>query len=330
MRFWPLLLLPALAACDATSGDPLEDPDPLVLMGHTTWGPERVRLGRDLIVRGTLELLPGTTVEVIRGAEVTRDPAGDFYREPVIHVEGGRLLAVGTEEAPVRFVLTGASPYGGDGGLVSVEIDTRDAPAPSHLAWVNLGGYLRWEGGPVNVSNTTLLSLNLGHPDSLAVTSSEVELLHILAHESTGPALRYGLVEDNRIGYLSVVGDEAGRLTVRRNTIASDVSCGLFSHGATSRVERNAFERCATGLELRGTGTVPRLSENNFTGQKRTLVLQPWTSEVDTGTVDARNNWWGTTGLEAIRSRIVYEPNGGNVSGREVLIEPVATGPFDL
>lgn len=329
MRLSLFFVLLSITACDSTDRSDLDNPEPLIVVGTETWGPDPIRLDRDLIIRGTLTIQPGTTIKVIRGSEVALDPAGDVYRDPLIFVEGGSLLAVGSEDAPIQFTLTGHSPYGGEGGHVSIHIDARNTMLPSRIAWVNLPGSLRWEGGSMSVLHTALRSLDLNYPDSLAAEFSEMGSLWILSHESTGPALQHGLVENNRIESLSVVGDKKGRLIIRRNTITSPVYCGLFSHGSTSTVEQNDFEQCTTGFELRGTGTAPRFSENNFTGQDRALVLLPWTHEQDTGIVDARNNWWDTTNLEAIRSRIVYEANGGNTSQREVLIDPIAQEPFE-
>jgi hypothetical protein len=47
-------------------------------------------------------------------------------------------------------------------------------------------------------------------------------------------------------------------------------------------------------------------------------------------TIDAINNWWGTTDSTEIANKIDFRRNGDTESGKKVKFVPFALQPFDL
>lgn len=330
-RVWLLVLLaggsvlaPPSCGCNESvvpGGPPCPPAHPWFVESHTVWGPSggAIRLDRDVFVTadGVLEILPGAVIRFVDRTVCVDDPSGRIWREPVIHVEG-QLLCEGKPDSLI--VMTTTGDHFADR---RIEIRASEARAgDSIIAWADVG-FVQWADGNPTLAHSKVAGLLLSDCGEI-------------------------LIEDCSLGLTLVLG--GGRGTVRGSAFSEGLSVyddsllitgnvfrdvpseywGAIRSNTTSRslITRNLFEDCEIGVGIY-SGT-PRLHYNNFVGNRYNLsvIAEPEPPESDT--IDARDNWWGTTDGSEILERIHYEKRDGRFSGKTVLSSPYALEPFDL
>jgi hypothetical protein len=131
------------------------------------------------------------------------------------------------------------------------------------------------------------------------------------------------IVADNRlVGNASGISIASG--TVRHNLIANTSGIGL-QLGGSAMAEHNTFTAIGgSAVKITG-GTAITLTGNNFEFNTGAYDVEDLVPKTTLMTVDARNNWWGTTSSALIRQRI-WDFNDDYPLGT-VLYTPVLTAP---
>ena len=112
--------------------------------------------------------------------------------------------------------------------------------------------------------------------------------------------------------------------TVRYNLIANTPGVGL-QLGGSATAEHNTFTGIGGSAVKIVGGTAVTLTGNNFEFNPGAYDVEDRVPKTALPTVDARNNWWGTTSSAAIRQRI-WDFNDDYTLGT-VLYAPVLTAP---
>jgi PKD repeat protein/subtilisin family serine protease len=136
------------------------------------------------------------------------------------------------------------------------------------------------------------------------------------------------IVADNRlVGNASGIQVLTG--TVRHNLIANTPGVGL-QLGGSATAEHNTFTGIGgSAVKITG-GTAVTLTGNNFEFNPGAYDVEDLVPKTTLMTVNARNNWWGTTSSAAIQRRIWDfndDYNLGTVLYSPVLTEPSALAP---
>jgi hypothetical protein len=291
-----------------------------IIDDHVVWGGNRVtvRVNEDILVtsRGTLEIRAGTTIEIVAGSVLEQSgEGGEYFRTPRFTVEG-QFLSLGRQDAVIEFrVVEGEQE---DPGYYDIRIqEATDRIPASDIRWTRLE-HVQWTGGDVSIQFSSIGEVSLTNPDDVFLSSNILRTVNIIGGE--------GMVKDNLIREGLTLHDNTIR--VEENAFSGGFRCILTGFGAHNVITRNAFERCDTAIEI--FEGIPEITENNFSNNEVLLAVRPNASRPDNLTTNATHNWWGTTDLDQIRSRIKYLPNGSNTSQREILLEPIATAPYTL
>lgn len=320
-----LLAVLMLTACgifepdDGFGGWDCPEADTLVIDSHAIWGPWNgpVMLELDVVVRPSarLEIRPGTEVRFIEDTVVVCDPAGNLLRAPNMRIKGD-FVCHGRPDSLIVFV---GSQYWGPGGEVSIS-STESRESEVSLRWSEGLGSLRLSGGRPRVAHCSSEYIDVNECSSVIVDSSAVGGLSVFRG---GPGVLRGNTFTDGVYTFS------DSLIIEGNVFSSPAGAGLNScHDSHSLVVGNSFEGCETGLRI-FSGS-PEFHGNNFSGNQRNLVIQPEYTNVESDTIDARDNWWGTVDSLEIAQSIHYVPNGGAYSGKVIVWQPYALEPFDL
>jgi len=134
------------------------------------------------------------------------------------------------------------------------------------------------------------------------------------------------IVADNRlVGNASGIQVVTG--TVRHNLIANTTGVGL-QLGGSATAEHNTFTGIGgSAVKITG-GTAITLTGNNFEFNTGAYDVEDLVPKTTLMTVDARNNWWGTTNTSTIRQRIWDFNDYYNLG--TVLYSPALTEPSGL
>lgn len=102
----------------------------------------------------------------------------------------------------------------------------------------------------------------------------------------------------------------------------SKLAAGIGIEGDSSpSIKNNTITQCYNGFVFHHYSSgLPKVHENNIYGNKHSNIRQ---DDTGTGSIDASNNWWGTTNIEEIEAKI-HDYNDDLGLGK-VNYEPIAT-----
>jgi len=276
-------------------------------------------LDRNVVVtsEGSLRILPGTEVFYVERSVCEWTPAGRIWVEPEIQVRG-RVLCQGTQDSMIVF--TGGDEYFGRSlSIYSAESLVGD----SVVEWADLG-FVQWGGGNPILKHSRVTDLGLHSCGEILI--EDCAFIGRLGVHGGGTGVIRG---SEFVSGMSLYDD---RLHITENVFSGVASSywGAIRVNADSRslITWNLFEDCNIAVGIY-SGT-PELHHNNFVdnGCNISVIAEPL--PVETDTLDARENWWGTTDEPEILAGIHYEERDGYYSGKTVLHSPFALEPFDL
>gem|GEM_PF-444181 len=341
--------LPALPGVPAAPGVPGAPAQPAadVLRGNVRWAASQ----SPIILRRDVQLAPGAELVVEPGVEVRLDPGVSIY------VDGGRLIAPGLPDRPVRFVGNTGARWSGIYGLPNSYIALENA----EISGGGVGGtVMAVERGEL-VMRASRVRDNGG---AILLTDTKLELRD---SEIAGNDMPYGAALDasysrgnivvmrgNRIGG-NILSDGAPMVRFANqstfDTLNLEISGNLVRGGAPNlqlstngplrgTVDCNALVGENLGLGLRtqtpqvgpnGSYTMDLRVSNNFIDEHIPPVIPVYlryglgrgaTSEI---AVDMRDNWWGDPSGP-------YEPDQnpegrGDSVGANITFAPWLTAP---
>ncbi|MFZ7137669.1 MAG: NosD domain-containing protein [archaeon] len=113
------------------------------------------------------------------------------------------------------------------------------------------------------------------------------------------------------------VGNE-GFSIIENNFVSKQTSCGIYVHGQSIQCNNNTITSCPKALELSRCDSAT-INFNNIENYNNSIYLT-----TTYGTIDATNNWWGTTDTETIELSIYdskYSLDLGTVNFTSFLTE---------
>ena len=296
------------------------------LASDTTWTNDRIYIANNVTVDTgvTLTIQPGTVIKFNTGKAL---------------VVKGTLIADGTPTQPIQFTSNAASPAPGDWGATyngntgGIVFASTSIPA-------------QFDGGGIYVSGSIIRNAVIEYSKGLALQSAAPFIDSNLIQQNNGSdgAIFYNgyggasqpIISHNRIIYNTgtVVNVQQGHATVRQNLIANN-SGGLYVSDSQTVISNTITGNTGTFCgSVSGvicfafTNSSTRLTGNNIYGNSATYDVAMRFDA--TQSVNATNNYWGTTDDAAIRARIYDNEddlNVGTVNFTPFLNTPDPTAP---
>jgi parallel beta-helix repeat protein len=294
-----LLLGTIVSWCNPVLGEPLVV-EKGIISSDTTWG-ERVIIKGDVeIAQGaTLTVLPGT---VITFAKVEADGPANFKNETHLFPRAeltvkGKILAQGTRDRMIVFTSAEDAPHPGDWGAINL-LNTKGSIIEfCDISYAHTG--VHCHGSQFTIVNCYL------HNNGIAIGQKDVKefetkcfvpILYnritkngggILFGYSTSPTISHNQINDNEL--FGIYGKKGGFANITYNDIIGN--------------GKGVILYAVEGLQL---------SANNIAdnGDYNVSLLEGQIHDID-----ARHNWWGSTGTERIRN-LIWDKDEDNALGR--------------
>ncbi|NQT62154.1 MAG: hypothetical protein HQ556_04275 [Candidatus Marinimicrobia bacterium] len=281
------------------------------------WGEdsELVEINRDLVFDHTtsLTILPGTKIQYDEGTVLIKDPAGDMLRPPVITILGD-FIAEGEENDPIEFLLVGDE-------RPSLHIDGENASNRRiELVWVTGIGYLPIKNCSPIIRHCDIRSNYFEYCDSANISDNQFFSIHFWYSS--------GLVKANQI--VSGVFSLSGSLRFESNRIGLEEKRyrGIYSsHDDVSIFVNNTIDNYEEAIYV-FSGS-PTFNQNNITNYDVAINIIPFSGEPESDTLNFSDNWWGSTNESEISGKILYSRNFDTISEKIIIINPVASVPFE-
>ncbi len=316
-----LAILLAAGCLFFTCKDDITNPKtpPLVIDSHVIWGPatQPVVVDKDVRVtpNGTLEIQPGTVIEIVKNTVYEPDPAGGYFRDPEIWIDGTLICSGDSTQKIVFRSSDGITPY----GYIFLFSDTSKSEQ-SIIKWTELDE-IDWNYGTARIMNCRLDRLNTFWCNEVHIVSNEANIISVIGGK--------GIIEKNTVTESIIV--QFDSTIIQGNWIhgAPDFLGGIrCANDSRALIINNMIENC--GIALFIFSATPELHFNNIINNDLNIVILPDSKSPESDTVNAMNNWWGVIDSTEIAGKIEYRQNGNVESNKKVQFIPFATEPFDF
>jgi len=291
---------------------------PIVYSNTTvSWGAEDeiFIIEQDLIFdsSSTLIIMPGSKIEFTENTVLNPNPAGDMLRSPKVTIMGN-LIADGLEDNKITFLPIGEHQP-------SFWIDNKSSQNhETRLHWIDGVGFLNIKGSRPVIKNCNIDFLYISNCKSVLIFGN---IIRNMSFQMTS-----GTVEDNHIS--GGIYTYNGSIHFEGNTIDSEerkVFGFRSQYDDWSFFIGNSINNRVTAIEI-VTG-FPTINQNNISDYDISINIALHIDNPEKDTLDLSNNWWGTTNLNNIYESIISSQSGGTDSAIHILIEPIATQPFE-